>query len=103
MGEDVVEVIERFGGSRIIYVHSRDVVGEVPTFHETFLDSESGNYDEVEVRSTLRDVGFDGVMTPDHVPLMEGETDWEFGSIHGRAFTVGYLKGLLAGIRKRDD
>ncbi len=34
-------------------------------------------------------------MTPDHVPLMEGETDWEFGSTLGRAYTVGYLKGML--------
>jgi len=95
MGEDVAEVIRHFGGEDIVYVHFRDVVGTVPNFYETFIDDPGSNYDEFEVMRTLYEEGFTGVMTPDHVPLMEGETDWEFGSTTGRTYTVGYLKGLL--------
>lgn len=95
MGEDVVEVIRHFGGEDIVYVHFRDVVGTVPNFYETFVDDPDGNYDEYEVAKTLRDVGFSGVMTPDHVPLMEGESEWEFGGSQGRTYTVGYLNGML--------
>jgi mannonate dehydratase len=95
MGEDVVEVIEYFGGENIVYVHFRDVVGSVPDFYETFIDDPESNYDEYEVIKTLRDVGFSGVMTPDHVPLMEGEDEWEFGGSGGRTYTVGYLNGML--------
>lgn len=98
MGEDLVHVIDHFGGDDIVYVHFRDVVGTVPNFHETFIDDPNSNYDEFEVMQTLHDVGFSGVMTPDHVPLMAGETEWEFGSSMGRAYTVGYLKGMLKAI-----
>ncbi|GAB7011563.1 mannonate dehydratase [Halorubrum trueperi] len=96
MGEDLPEVIRHFGATNdIVYAHFRDVVGTVPRFHETFVDDEAGNFDEYEVLCALDEVGFTGVMTPDHVPLMEGETDWEFGSTLGRSYTVGYLKGML--------
>ncbi|UHQ98516.1 mannonate dehydratase (plasmid) [Natrinema zhouii] len=98
MGEDIPEVIRRFG-DEIVYVHFRDVVGTVPRFHETFVDDADGNFDEYEVMRALDEVGFTGVMTPDHVPLMEGETDWEFGSTLGRSYTVGYLKGMCKSFR----
>ncbi|WP_255681666.1 mannonate dehydratase [Natrinema sp. SYSU A 869] len=99
MGEDIPEVIRHFGDEHdIIYVHFRDVVGTVPKFYETFVDDADGNFDEYEVIQALGEVGFSGVMTPDHVPLMEGETDWEFGSTLGRSYTVGYLKGMLKSI-----
>ncbi|WP_433627327.1 mannonate dehydratase [Halomicrococcus sp. NG-SE-24] len=99
MGEDIPDVLRHFGGENIVYVHFRDVVGTVPEFHETFLDDEASNFDEFEVMETLQDIGFSGVMTPDHVPAMEGDTDWEFGSVTGRTYTVGYLKGLLKGVQ----
>lgn len=96
MGEDLPDVIRQFGASDdIVYAHFRDVIGTVPRFHETFVDDEAGNFDEYEVIEALDEVGFTGVMTPDHVPLMEGETDWEFGSTLGRSYTVGYLRGML--------
>lgn len=101
MGEDIPEVLRYFGGENIIYVHFRDVVGTVPTFHETFIDDEESNFDEYEVMRTLNEIGFSGVMTPDHVPSMQGDTTWEFGSVTGRTFTVGYLKGLLKGVSER--
>ena len=101
MGEDLPEVLRYFGGENIIYVHFRDVIGTVPSFHETFIDDEESNFNEYEVMQTLNEIGFDGVMTPDHVPALEGDTEWEFGSVSGRTFTVGYLKGLLKGVREQ--
>ena len=91
MGENLFDVIEYFGErDELVYVHFRDVEGTVPSFHETFLDE--GNYDEYEIMRALDDVGFSGLMIPDHVPRLEGDDDWK---PRGRAYTVGYLKGLL--------
>ena len=101
MGEDIPDVIRHFKDD-IVYVHFRDVVGTVPKFYETFLDDPESNYDEYEVVRALRDVGFSGVMTPDHVPLVEGEANWEFGGATGRSYTVGYIKGLLKGLRANE-
>jgi len=97
MGEDIPSVIRHFGDD-IVYVHFRDVVGSVPAFYETFVDDPDSNFDEYEVMRALHEVGFSGVMTPDHVPEMEGEDVWEFGGPRGRSFTVGYLRGLLEGV-----
>ena len=92
MGEDVIEVIEYFGErDEITYIHFRDVAGTVPRFHETFLDEAESNYDEWDVLQTLDQVGFSGVMIPDHVPTMSCEDSWAAG----RGYTVGYLKGML--------
>jgi mannonate dehydratase len=95
MGEDVTEVLRQFGErDQIVFIHFRDVVGTVPTFHETFVDE--GNFDTVEVVRTLRDVGFDGVVIPDHVPKVVGDDDWRH---RARAFTVGYLRGVIDTVR----
>ena len=91
MGEDVNEVIRTFADrDQIVFVHFRDVEGTVPRFHETFVDE--GNFDTTEVVRTLHDVGYEGAILPDHVPLMEDDTDWRH---RARAFTVGYLRGVI--------
>lgn len=96
MGADLPEVIRHFGGENIVYAHFRDVVGTVETgFYETFIDDEESNYDEYEALQTLKEVGFTGVLTPDHVPKLPGETEWAAGGFRCRAFTVGYLEGML--------
>lgn len=100
MGEDLVEVIKRFGGENIVYVHFRDVVGTAETgFYETFIDDPESNCDEYEVMKTLYEEGFTGVMTPDHVPDLPNEKEWPAGGFRGRAFTIGYLRGMLKAIR----
>ena len=42
--------------------------------------------------STLKDVGFDGFMIPDHVPHIIDDTEWEH---RGRAYTIGYMTAFL--------
>jgi mannonate dehydratase len=91
MGADLEEVIRYFGEQdKLFYVHFRDVEGTVPSFHETFLDE--GNYDTLNVMRLLREVGFNGIMIPDHVPHLTDDTDWTH---RGRALSVGYLRGML--------
>ena len=98
MGEDVTDVVRRFGESDdIVFIHFRDVVGTVPEFHETFVDE--GNFETSEVVRTLRDVGFDGAVIPDHVPKMEGDDDWRH---RARGFTVGYLRGVVDTVRSEE-
>lgn len=97
MGEDLADVIRYFGErDELFYVHFRDVEGTIPSFKETFVDE--GNYDEYEILELLDEVGFSGVMIPDHTPHLEGDSDWEH---RGRSYTVGYLKGMLKTHRRK--
>jgi len=92
MNEDIYEGLRFFGErDEIVYVHFRDVEGTVPAFNETFVDE--GNYDSHEVLKILDDVGFSGVITSDHVPELVG--DEPPLRPRGRAYTVGYLRGIL--------
>lgn len=94
-GEGVLDAIRWFGErGKIFYVHFRDVQGPVENFTECWLGE--GNCDPVETIRTLKEVGFNGFILPDHVPRMTGDTDW----CHlGRAWTVGYSKALLAAVQ----
>lgn len=95
MGEDVTEVIRRFGErDEIVFIHFRDVVGTVPKFHEAFVDT--GNFDTAEAVRALDDIGFDGPVIPNHVPKMEGDDDWRH---RARGFTIGYLRGVIETVR----
>ena len=96
MGVDVTDVVREFGErGDIVFVHFRDVEGTAESFNETFVDC--GNFDELEVMRELADTGFDGIVIPDHVPQMEGDTDWGH---RGRGFTAGYLRGLVKAVRE---
>ncbi|WP_186313416.1 mannonate dehydratase [Halorubrum salsamenti] len=91
---DIEEVITHFGeDDDIVFVHFRDVVGTWPRFTETFLDDDQSNFDPVVAIERLREVGFDGVVVPDHVPEVVGDTEWGHRS---RAHAVAYLNGILS-------
>jgi mannonate dehydratase len=90
-------VIDYFGErDEIVFVHFRDVVGTMPRFHETFLDE--GNFDEYDAVRKLQEVGFSGALLPDHVPEMEGDTEWGH---RGRGWTIAYIKGLLRALDRK--
>lgn len=94
--EDVFEVIDQFGTrDELFYVHFRDVAGTVPSYHETFVDE--GNYDAFDLLTALDDVGYEGIVIPDHVPQVAGDSDWGHRS---RSFTVGYLRAALEAIQR---
>ncbi|MFB6106331.1 MAG: mannonate dehydratase [Halobacteriaceae archaeon] len=101
MGVDVPAAI-RSVGDDVVYVHFRDVVGSVPDFHETFLDDPASNFDEFDLLDALRDVGFEGVVMPDHVPALDGEPEWEYGGLGGYAYSVGYLRAMVRAAERYD-
>lgn len=101
-GEDVLEGIRRLV-DRIFFVHARNVRGTAEHFTETWHDN--GQIDMPAVIRTLRDVGFQGTIRPDHAPSMAGESNVSPGyEMLGRLYAAGYLKGLMqcaASERKR--
>jgi mannonate dehydratase len=94
MTDDLPAAIRHFGRQgKIFFVHFRDVRGTREKFVETFHDE--GKTDMRACMEAYRDVGFDGVCRPDHVPTMEGDDNDHAGySSIGRLFAIGYLKGL---------
>jgi len=94
MTDDLPAAIRHFGKqNKIFFVHFRDVRGTKEKFVETFHDD--GKTNMLEAMRAYRDVGFEGVLRPDHVPTMEGDSnDNPAYSNIGRLFAIGYLKGL---------
>jgi len=94
MTDDLPGAIRHFGAqNKIFFVHFRDVRGTPAKFVETFHDD--GKTDMLACMRAYRDIGFDGVCRPDHVPTMEGDAnDRPAYSSIGRLFAIGYLKGL---------
>jgi mannonate dehydratase len=42
-----------------------------------------------------KDIGFEGVLRPDHVPTVEGDNNENAGySSFGRLYAIGYIRGL---------
>jgi mannonate dehydratase len=90
-GEQIFDVIRYFGSRKKIFnVHFRNIRGGYLSFQETFIDD-----GDVDMRSALRvyrEVGYDGMLMPDHVPSIAGDAR----GVQAFAFTFGYIKALLA-------
>jgi mannonate dehydratase len=93
----IMDEIHNYGRKgRIFTLHMRNVRGSLATagaFEETLLDDGDINY--FKVLKELRNVGFSGCINPDHIPQIEGDGD---GVDQGLAYSVGYLKALLAAL-----
>ena len=100
MGEDIIASIKRFAASKtLFFAHFRDVKGDKNDFQETF--HHNGKTDMYEAMKTYYEVGFDGVMRPDHVPTMYGDNnDKPSYAINGNLFATGYMYGLMEAIEK---
>ncbi|MGN6362926.1 MAG: mannonate dehydratase [Thermomicrobiales bacterium] len=87
-GVDVIEAIRYFGAQqRLFKIHFRNVTAPLPHFVETFVDD--GYQDMYQVMRALQEVGFKGVVIPDHIPRMADDPRL------GTAFSIGYMKALL--------
>ncbi len=88
---DIYETTRRFARAKAIaYVHFRNVRGTVPNYVETFVDD--GAVDMGKILRILKEEGYDGILVPDHVPELDCAEPWHAG----HAYTIGYMKGLLA-------
>jgi mannonate dehydratase len=92
-GEQIFDVIRYFGTRKKIFnVHFRNIRGRFLDFQETFIDD--GDVDMLKAMRVYKEVGFDGMMMPDHVPAVTGDTR----SAQGFAFAFGYIKALIAAV-----
>ena len=74
---------------RISYIHFRNVRGKVPCYDEVFVDE--GDIDMLRVLDLLKKYDFDGVLIPDHTPLMTCGAPWHAGM----AYALGYIKAAM--------
>ena len=89
-GTEIFDVIRYFGSRKKIFnVHFRNIHGRFLKFQETFPDA--GDVDMVKAIHVYKEVGYDGMLMPDHVPVIEGDT----GGRQAFAFAFGYIRGLM--------
>lgn len=94
MTDDLPGVIRKFGRpGKIFFVHFRDVRGTPEKFEETWHDA--GQTDMLACLQAYKDIDFNGVLRPDHVPTVEGDSNENAGySSFGRLYAIGYIRGL---------
>ncbi|HVW91457.1 MAG TPA: mannonate dehydratase [Devosia sp.] len=101
MTDDLPAAIRKFG-KKISFVHFRDVKGTPQHFEETWHDA--GKTDMLACMKAYRDIGFDGVLRPDHVPTVEGDSNEHAGySSFGRLYAIGYIRGLRQAVYAQQD
>ncbi len=90
MGKDTDEALREFGQQdKVFKVHFRNVDRPLPRFVETFVDD--GYYDMRRAIDRLKEIEFNGVLIPDHVPLMGDDLRI------GTAYTIGWIKAMIDG------
>ncbi|HEU0292056.1 MAG TPA: mannonate dehydratase [Anaerolineales bacterium] len=94
MTDDLPGVIRKFGNqNKIFFVHFRDVQGTPEKFQETWHDA--GKTDMLACMRAYKEINFEGVLRPDHVPTVEGDSNENAGySSFGRLYAIGYIRGL---------
>ena len=94
MTDDLPGVIRHLGKQgKIFFIHFRDVRGTVEKYEETWHDA--GKTDMLACMRAYKDINFEGVLRPDHVPTVEGDSNDNAGySSFGRLYAIGYIRGL---------
>jgi len=92
-GEEIFDVIRYFGSRKKIFsVHFRNIEGGYLNFRESFIDN--GSVDMLKAARVYKEVGYDGMLMPDHVPSVDGDED----HMQGFAFAIGYIKAIIAAV-----
>jgi mannonate dehydratase len=90
---ELADVIRYFGSRKKIFnVHFRNIHGGFLNFQETFPDC--GDVDMLAILKVYKEVGYDGMLMPDHVPLIQGDP----GGRQAFAFSYGYIRGLMQAV-----
>ncbi len=96
-GEDIEAAIRSLGRrGHILQVHFRNVDRPLPDFRETFPDG--GYVDMAALMRALVEVGFSGMIVPDHVPKPVGS---EASQRTAEGCAPGYIRGLIDSARGR--
>lgn len=88
---EIFDVIRWFGSrGKIFNVHFRNIVGGRGHFREAFPDE--GDIDLYRALLTYNEVGYDGMLMPDHVPDVPGHPEARDESF---AFAYGHIRGMM--------
>ncbi|HSW50658.1 MAG TPA: mannonate dehydratase, partial [Bryobacteraceae bacterium] len=91
--KEIYDVIRYFGSRRKIFnVHFRNIKGGFLDFQEVFPDN--GDVDMLRAMRVYKEVGYDGMMMPDHVPAIPGDT----GGRMAFAFAFGHIRALIQAV-----
>jgi mannonate dehydratase len=91
--EEIFDVIRYFGTRKKIFnVHFRNIRGHRDDFEEVYPDE--GDIDFVRAIRVYREIGYDGMLMPDHVPLAANDPN----SLQSFAFCYGYIRGLIQSV-----
>ncbi|HZY85802.1 MAG TPA: mannonate dehydratase, partial [Gemmataceae bacterium] len=89
-GRELYDVIRYFGSrGKIFNVHFRNIRGGFLNFQETFIDD--GDVDMIRAMRVYKEVGYDGMIMPDHVPHIADDA----GGAQAFAFAFGYIQALV--------
>lgn len=99
---DLVKIIRNPKiAERIHFAHIRNVKFETDDmFHESAHLSSEGSFDMYEIVKALQEMGFDGIIRPDHGRMIWGEQARPGYGLHDRALGAVYIEGLWEAIRK---
>lgn len=87
---EILPIISWVGDRKQIFnVHLRNIKGGWNNFQEVYPDN--GDMDFAQIIKELRDVGYDGMVMPDHIPYHEDPAS----GLQGHAFAFGYIKALI--------
>ena len=89
-GREIYDAIRYFGSrNKIVNVHFRNIRGHRDDFVEVFPDE--GDVDMVKALQVYKEVGYGGMLMPDHVPVAPGDP----AGLQSFAFCYGYIRGLI--------
>jgi mannonate dehydratase len=90
---EIGPLVREFGQRKKIFnVHFRNIRGRRDDFQEVYPDE--GDLDMLQVALTLQEVGYSGMLMPDHVP---GHADDPRG-LQAFAYAYGYIRGILEAV-----
>jgi len=93
--EEIFDVIRYFGERKKIFnVHFRNIKGGLGNFVEVFPDE--GDINMIRALKVYKDVGYEYMIMPDHVPGIGGP---EPGKV-GFAYVFGYIHAALQAVEE---
>ena len=100
--EELCDIVRYFGERKKLFnIHYRNIRGGLYRFQEVWPDE--GDVDMHEVARTLRDVGYEYMLMPDHAP--SHPDDQAPAGVSGRvnqawAFQFGYIVAMIQAVNK---
>ena len=92
-GKGIYDVIRYFGTRKKIFnVHFRNIRGGFLNFQEVYHDE--GDVDMLRAMRVYKEVGYNGLMMPDHAPSAPGDDSGR----QAFAFAYGYIRGLMQAV-----